>query len=1009
MKKFISFVMAAAMVASLVPATAFAATGDVTATAKVVDAWTRTKDAMEAAEGKVDNDMPELQLKVTSADYQQTQGGVPEMKVTITLDNAEFNTEDDALTVADNITVMRDNGNANTGVVNRDTYTYTAAGADGKTDILEKIFEGDTDFLDGYVVVDAAEKVYDNPKAYDDDMLAALKAALDDIEGPTVTKDLKTVVTEWLTTNYAKLSGCQAAADYEWGWYTDGTGKHEGLVLKSTASGGSTVPYFSMDEITAANDGVELKAETQNYATWVAANQTGLSTTSPQDYYDTKLAATVTGGKVLATEAYSQTTDVTNTSDSVEVTIDSVDKDEAVIIIKGYLAKDDIITIDLLSTMTKTSKNATVSVDSKMVTADDLVYVNVTDAGFTASVKKTVAVAEEEVTYLHSNGLKLKETVEDSFYAGQKVTLKLSKGFEFKQTDVTVNGIAAGEKFDGNELTFTLTPAMINADVDGDNLATLTIKGENNDGDATGLKVEATSAKAETVGTITVTAEGLDKVSVEVIEAVDYLVVMSVDEDEDVPVIYNGVNVNNDGITDDSNHETLEITLEETFPGAWSSRQGFNITLPEGVYVTDVEIVDQENFLINGADMTDGDWFNAFWEAYQDGDYTGFEFGKRVFDDVNKDLEDDPATLTFKLTVVADPGFEGDVEVGFEGALVDTQSVVAAKFVAPYTVTAEQNDLKIDSRYTSIPTSIVVKETADGLWDDGDTPAIFALGIEKGLISFEDDATFTVDKDSELGIKDDLVDYWTDNDAAALRFEVTDTSDKAATVTISDMELFMERNIPAGAYALEVVTSMMVDYEQEVLFAGEDAVINNANNGTWTALAFDADNDNDNWVGSVTDYDNTVKESFINVVTAPRDEDGFTTKITVPVGESYIIAGEVKVEIDTPAYINANGYTMLPLRAVAVALGIDNNSVLWDQSTRTATILYGNRVVSMQNGAKVMYINGQAVATKAGVEITNDRTFLSLRDLGTAMNVTDISWDAATRTAYLNAGVTEQA
>lgn len=991
MKKFISFVMAAAMVASLVPATAFAATGDVKATAKVVDAWTRTKDAMEAAEGKVDNDMPELQLKVTSADYQQTQGGVPEMKVTITLDNAEFNTEDDALTVADNITVMRDNGNANTGVVNRDTYTYTAAGADGKTDILEKIFEGDTDFLDGYVVVDAAGVVYDNPKAYDDDMLAALKAALDDIEGPTVTKDLKTVVTEWLATNYTKLSGCQAAADYEWGWYTDGTGKHEGLVLKSAASGGSTVPYFSMDEITAANDGVELKAETQNYATWVAANQTGLSTTSPQDYYDTQLAATVTGGKVLATEAYSQTTDVTNTSDSVEVTIDSVDKDEAVIIIKGYLAKDDIITIDLLSTMTKTSKNATVSVDSKMVTADDLVYVNVTDAGFTASVKKTVAVAEEEVTYLHSNGLKLKETVENSFYAGQEVTLKLSKGFEFKETDVTVNGIAAADaEFDGNELTFTLTAGMIAADVDGDNLATLTIKGENNDGDATGLKVEATSAKAETVGTITVTAEGLDKVSVEVIEAVDYLVVMSVDEDEDVPVMYSGTDVDNTGLTDDSDHETLEITLEETFPGAWSSRQGFNITLPEGVYVTNVEIVDQENFLINGAAMTDADWMDAFEEAYQDGDHANFEFAKRVFDDVNKDLEDDPATLTFKLTVVADPGFEGDVEVGFEGALVDTQSVVAAKFVAPYTVTAEQNDLKIDSRYTSIPTDIVVKEAADGLWDDRDA-AEFRFNIEKDLISFEDDATFTVDKDSELEIDDDL-------DGARLTFEVTETSDTAATVTISDMELFMERNIPAGAYALELQTSMSDAYVRQTLFAPDD-----------NAPVWGADNDGDNFVDDVTGYSKVVKDKFINVITAPRDEDGFTTKITVPVGESYIIAGEVKVEIDTPAYINANGYTMLPLRAVAVALGIDNNSVLWDQSTRTATILYGNRVVSMQNGASVMYINGQAVATKAGVEITNDRTFLSLRDLGTAMNVTDISWDAATRTAYLNAGVTEQA
>ena len=38
MKKFLSMVMAAAMVVSLVPATAFAAAGDFKATAKVVDA-----------------------------------------------------------------------------------------------------------------------------------------------------------------------------------------------------------------------------------------------------------------------------------------------------------------------------------------------------------------------------------------------------------------------------------------------------------------------------------------------------------------------------------------------------------------------------------------------------------------------------------------------------------------------------------------------------------------------------------------------------------------------------------------------------------------------------------------------------------------------------------------------------------------------------------------------------------------------------------------------------------
>ena len=52
------------------------------------------------------------------------------------------------------------------------------------------------------------------------------------------------------------------------------------------------------------------------------------------------------------------------------------------------------------------------------------------------------------------------------------------------------------------------------------------------------------------------------------------------------------------------------------------------------------------------------------------------------------------------------------------------------------------------------------------------------------------------------------------------------------------------------------------------------------------------------------------------------------------------------VELDTPAYINAAGYTMLPIRAVAVALGINSNNVLWDQPTKTVTILYGQRIIN---------------------------------------------------------------
>ena len=90
---------------------------------------------------------------------------------------------------------------------------------------------------------------------------------------------------------------------------------------------------------------------------------------------------------------------------------------------------------------------------------------------------------------------------------------------------------------------------------------------------------------------------------------------------------------------------------------------------------------------------------------------------------------------------------------------------------------------------------------------------------------------------------------------------------------------------------------------------------------------------------------------------------------------------------------------------VAVALGINSNNVLWDQPTKTVTILYGQRIITMTQGQKVVYVNGSAIPASAAVENTNSRTFLPMRDLATALGVTDITWDQATRTATLNVTV----
>ncbi|WMI81243.1 stalk domain-containing protein [Anaerotignum sp. MB30-C6] len=978
MKKFISFVMAGAMVASLVPATAFAK-GEVSATAKVVDALEEGKGFDGEIKG---TDVPELQLKITSTDYQiSNSSAVPEMDVTVTLENADFGeTFDDTK----HIGVRLDDPDSSTSVAKAEA---ALAAAEATRDSAEAAYEKaikDADVSTDQAVIDATTAVTDATDAVTDATTAVTDLTTEKNTAETAKNDAQALEEAaheaYLTAVETNAADVDAKRD-AWKAAQTTTADKQAVLDAKVAALAAAEATLATAKTTLTEKEDALKAAETAAAGDVLAVKTAL--------------AELNKAKAAVTEAEKTLAEVRAGEGTVLIeNFKKTDDDQIEFTIIGKLHKDDIVYVDLVSKMDSRSegKKATVSVDSKMVKADDLVYATILGKGLKASIKKTVDVAEEEVVKLYSNGVKIESVVGD-FVNGQKFELKLSKGFEFTKA-IDKAGVYDFGPIDDNKVEFTYEGA---ADDE------FTIEGDH-------IEIEATTAKSGAVATLTVKAIATkgnsatisDSVSVEVAKVVDYKVSLTVDEDEDLPVIYSGVNDDNKGITDDSDHLSLEVTAKESFPGAWSMRQGFNLNLPEGVYVTAVEGVDAANFFQNGVDLdkdgkdsnnqkytsTDA-WEDAFVAAYKEGDHKNFEFKKRVFDDVNTNVTDNKAAeVTFQLKLVADPTFEGEVKLTLEGGLVDKQEVTIAKFVKPYTVKAEQNDLIIDYRNTEIKTPIVITEAEEGLWEKG---AEFSFSFDKeGVMEFEDDATFEIDKDSELDVKDD-----TKKDSGTLKFTVKEESDSAATVTIKDMKLFMNRNIPAGAYDLEIRTTMADAYDKQRLFAADEATVD-----------FDKrDKDKESFVDDVCDYSDVVKEAFVNVVTSGRDQDNlFTTKVVVPVGEAYLIAGENKVELDVAAYISDAGYTMLPVRAISKALGVNTNNVLWNAESRTVTIMYGQRIITMTVGQKVIYVNGSAIPSSAAPEIKGERTFLPLRDLGTALGVTDVKWDAATKTATLNGG-----
>ncbi len=685
--------------------------------------------------------------------------------------------------------------------------------------------------------------------------------------------------------------------------------------------------------------------------------------------------------------------------------VSDVDKDTFKLTLKGMLKDDAVITVKLGDKggtttgiklkSTSVGKKATISVEGDMVTADDLVFAEVKDTGIKVTMKKVAEVAVDEATTMERE-LKIEANV-GNFVSGQVFELKLNSGFEFGAINTSgTNWALVDTAYSTSSNTSEYkgeTKAYIKATGAVD---TITIPAE-------AIEIVTDDAKVGAEAKLTVKAIKDNATSgafsdtadaVVVAKVVDDTVTLSVDEDEDVPVIYSGVNVANDGITDDSDHESLEVTFKETAKGALDVKKAFEMALPEGVYATEVKLTVEEN---GSASTPLSD--EIIKTAYEKGEYDKFDFKKRVL----SETQDDGFEYKLTFVLVAEPDFEGDVKLTLSGDAIDEeQEVTIAKFVKPYTVEASQNDLVIDYRNTKVPTDIVVKEAEEGLWAKD---LSFTFDIDRfSDDAFENDATYTVDDKSGLELKEAK---------SGVGFTVDETSgDGAATVTISDVSLYMGRSLAAGAYDLELITNANVSLYAEELWTAETTDVTSVSGSFKTVtplpsvytVAEATDNDENHVISKGTIDATVVKEGYVNIVTAGRDQDdaSFTTKVVVPVGESYLVAGETQVALDVPAFISAEGYTMLPVRAVATALGINNNNVLWNQATKTVTILYGQRIITMVAGQKVVTVNGNQIPASASVQIVNGRTFLPMRDLATALGVTDITWDAATKTATIN-------
>ncbi len=87
-------------------------------------------------------------------------------------------------------------------------------------------------------------------------------------------------------------------------------------------------------------------------------------------------------------------------------------------------------------------------------------------------------------------------------------------------------------------------------------------------------------------------------------------------------------------------------------------------------------------------------------------------------------------------------------------------------------------------------------------------------------------------------------------------------------------------------------------------------------------------------------------------------------------------------------FIDENGRTQIPIRAVAEALGCE---VSWDEETYTATLTKGDKTVIIKIGSADMQSGSEIITMDTIAQIVNDRTYIPVRFAGEALGL-KVEW-----------------
>ena len=116
-------------------------------------------------------------------------------------------------------------------------------------------------------------------------------------------------------------------------------------------------------------------------------------------------------------------------------------------------------------------------------------------------------------------------------------------------------------------------------------------------------------------------------------------------------------------------------------------------------------------------------------------------------------------------------------------------------------------------------------------------------------------------------------------------------------------------------------------------------------------------------------------------------------RISMKVGSPQMFVNGKIVPLDAPPII-VNSRTLVPLRAIAEALGADVN---WNPDTRQVTVKLNDTTILLTIGSPLAMVNGLIIPIDTTPIISNGRTMVPLRFIAETLNA-EVSWNPDSKT-----------